>query len=235
MPDLGAGYRHWGPGVADWLERHLPAALVVLAGLANSLAPAGAADLSPAPVLPGPPPPAPVIARVPDTYDPYRWEVRFGGFLHGVGGVEQGTYDVAPELVLPRLPLGQAERWSVFVPRPHAGALLNLEGRTSAYYVGALWSFPLPYRFFAELFVDGAGHDGWQNNPPPGHAALGCQFLFHVGGSAGYSFDTHWNVTLTFDHLSNGKHVFGTQCDGMGANTPNPGLNNYGARVGYAF
>jgi len=42
-------------------------------------------------------------------------------------------------------------------------------------------------------------------------------------------------VTLTFDHLSNGTRVFGTRCGGLGSNTPNPGLNNYGVRLGYAF
>ena len=51
------------------------------------------ADLIPA--LP-PPAPAPYAAPAPvqpGLYDPYRMEVRFGGFLHGVGGNEKGTYD----------------------------------------------------------------------------------------------------------------------------------------------
>jgi hypothetical protein len=226
-----------GGGVTGWLEtRRLAGIAIALAASAISFA-AAAADL-----LPAPPPPSPGYAPAPvvaaplfSGYDPYRYEIRFGAFMHGVGGVEKGTYDLSPELVLPRLPFGQTEWWSVLVPRPHAGALLNLEGRTSAVFVGALWSFSLPYRFFAEAFVDGADHNGYQTNPPAGHASLGCPLLFHVGGSAGYSFDSHWNVTLTFDHLSNGKHVFGTECNGLGSNSPNPGLNNYGARLGYAF
>jgi lipid A 3-O-deacylase len=218
-------------------RRLLAGTAVAFAAIVISFA-AAAADLLPAPPPPSPgipPPPPPVVAPLPNGYDPYRYELRFGAFMHGVGGIEKGTYDLSPELILPRLPFGQNAWWSFLVPRPHAGALFNLEGRTSAVFFGALWSLPLPHRFFAEMFVDGADHNGYQINPPPGHAGLGCPLLFHVGGSGGYSFDQHWNVTFTFDHLSNGKHVFGTQCNGLGSNTPNPGLNNYGARLGYAF
>jgi hypothetical protein len=215
-----------------------------LAGIAIAFAaialsfPAAAADLLPAPppIPAAPPPAAPIVAApVYSGYDPYRYEIRFGAFMHGVGGVEKGTYDLSPELVLPRLPFGQAEWWSFLVPRPHAGALLNLEGKTSAIYVGALWSLPLPRRFFAELFLDGADHNGYQTNPPPGRAGLGCPFLFHAGGNLGYSFDPHWSVIFAFDHLSNGKHVFGVACNGLGTGTPNPGINDYGVRLGYAF
>ena len=225
--------------MTDRLEtRWLAGIAIALAAIAISFE-AAAADLLPAPPPPSPgapaPPPPIVAAPVSNGYDPYRYEIRFGAFAHGVGGVEKGTYDLSPELILPRLPFGQTEWWSILVPRPHAGALLNLEGRTSAVYVGALWSFPLPRRFFAEFFLDGADHNGYLTNPPPGRSSLGCPFLFHVGGSAGYSFDQHWNVTFTFDHLSNGKHVFGVECSGLGSNSPNPGLNNYGARLGYAF
>ncbi len=40
---------------------------------------------------------------------------------------------------------------------------------------------------------------------------------------------------FTFDHQSNGHDEFGTQCHGLGANTPNPGINDYGLRIGYSF
>jgi hypothetical protein len=196
------------------------------------------ADLLPAPPPPAPgayaaPPVAPPAA--PGFYDPYRIEVRLGGFLHGVGGNEKGTYDLNPELVFPRLPLFANQWWNVFVPRPHVGALANLEGRTSAFYAGALWSLPLPYRFFAELFVDGAIHNGVENNAAPGHSGLGCPALFHVGGSVGYAITEHWSAMLTFDHLSNGHVIFGVNCAGNVGPTHNPGLNNWGGKIGYAF
>jgi hypothetical protein len=191
------------------------------------------ADLTPAPapyIAPAAPPPLP-----PEFYNPYRYELRFGGFLHSVGGYEKGSFDLNPELVLPRLPLFQDRWWSVFVPRPHAGALVNLEGRTSAVYAGALWTLPLPYRTFFELFVDGAKHNGFDTNPPPGRAALGCPYLFHVGGSLGYAITEHWTVMATFDHLSNGHYIFGINCAGNAGPTSNPGQNDWGARIGYAF
>ena len=213
------------------------AAFAVMSTLELAHDPAFGADLLPAP--PGAPPyvapPAPPVPPAFGFYDPYRIEARFGGFLHGVGGKEKGTYDLNPELVLPRLPLGQNQWWSVFVPRPHAGALANLEGRTSAFYAGALWSFPLPYRTFFELFVDGAIHNGYQNNAPPGHSGLGCPALFHVGGSFGYAITEHWTAMITFDHLSDGHYIFGINCAGNVGPTPNPGLNNWGGKIGYAF
>lgn|GEM_PF-1022015 len=189
------------------------------------------ADLLPAP----PPYVAPPVQPAGFFYDPYRIEVRFGGFVHGAGGNEKGTYDLNPELVLPRLPLFQNQWWNVFVPRPHVGGLANLEGRTSSLYAGALWSFPLPYRTFFELFVDGAVHNGTAINALPGHASLGCPALFHVGGSLGYAITEHWSATVTFDHLSNGHEIFGINCAGNTGPTRNPGLNDWGGKIGYAF
>jgi hypothetical protein len=195
------------------------------------------ADLIPA----SPPAPPPYVAppappsSPPGFYDPYRIEVRFGGFLHGVGGAEKGTYDLNPELVLPRLPLFQNQWWNVFVPRPHVGLMANLEGRTSDVYAGALWSFPLPYRTFFELFVDGAIHNGVEYHALPGHSGLGCPALFHVGGSLGYAITEHWTAMVTFDHLSNGHYIFGINCAGNVGPTPNPGINNWGGKIGYAF
>ena len=203
-----------------------------------SLELAQGADLIPASPPPAPAPyaalPAPALVQ-PGLYDPYRMEVRFGGFLHGVGGNEKGTYDLSPEFVFARLPVFQSQWWNVFVPRPHLGANINLEGRTSAFYAGGLWSFPLPYRTFFELFVDGAIHNGAQTNALPGHSALGCPALFHVGGSLGYSITEHWTVMATFDHLSNGHYIFGINCAGNSGPTTNPGINNWGGKIGYAF
>jgi lipid A 3-O-deacylase len=231
MPATLRGY-----GVAELLHWRrllgLPAAaFAVMFGLEL----ANGADLLPAPPPPAPPPYAAPPVQPSVFYDPYRIEVRFGGFFHGVGGAEKGTYDLNPELILPRLPLFQNQWWNVFVPRPHVGGMVNLEGRTSDLYAGALWSFPLPYRTFFELFVDGAIHNGVENNPLPGHSGLGCPALFHVGGSFGYAITEHWRAMLTFDHLSNGHYIFGINCAGNIGPTPNPGVNNWGGKIGYAF
>jgi lipid A 3-O-deacylase len=220
----------------DW--RPLPGVPVVAFALVLSLELARGADLLPASQALAPPAAgaAPPLSRPPaEFYDPGRMEFRLGAFLHGIGGTERGTYDLNPEFVLPRLPVFSNQWWNAVVPRPHVGAHANLEGRTSFVYGGALWTFPLPYRTFFEFFVDGALHNGVESNPLPGHAGLGCPALFHVGGSLGYAITEHWSAMVTFDHMSNGHSVFGTQCAGNPGGTPNPGLNNWGGRIGYAF
>jgi hypothetical protein len=160
--------------------------------------------------------------------DPYRPEVRFGGFAHGFGSVEKNTIDLNGEFVLPRLPFGQGEWWSFLVPRPQVGIMANLDNRTSYVYGGALWTVPLWYGFFWEAFLGAAVHNGslsgtWN------HVATGCQPLFHVGGSLGYTVTRNLNVMVTVDHVSNGNEVFGIDC------SRNQGLNNVGLRLGYAF
>jgi len=178
--------------------------------------------------------PAPVDSS--SELNPERYEIRFGAFAHGVGSPEKGTVDVNPEIVFPRLPLGESNWWNVFLPRPHVGGLINLDGRTSSVYAGALWTFPLPARFFAELFLDGDKHDGYLTSAPAGHSDLGCPYLFHAGGSVGYNLSPQWSLMFTFDHQSNGRGVFGTECDGLSASqTPNQGINDYGLRFGYRF
>ena len=203
-------------------------ALVVMLAMMGALGSANSADLPS--TTPSPPDAAPA-----PSFDPQNFELRFGAFAHGVGGAERGTYDLNPEVVFPGLPFGQGQWWSALIPRAHIGGLINLEGRTSAAYAGGLWTIPLPYRFFAELFIDGDKHDGYLADPPPGRSGLGCPYLFHAGGSLGYRVSAHWSVMFTFDHQSNGHGVFGTECDGMGSYTHNPGINDYGLRAGYAF
>ena len=217
------------PGLAELLPL---GRAIVAAAMVGALSPgwARAADLAPASA------PSPyVVPAAPDAYDPYRYELRLGGFFHSVGGYEKGTYDLGPELVFPRLPFYQSDWWAIFIPRPHVGALINLDGRTSAVYAGALWSFPITSRTFFELFLDGAAHNGYDNNAPLGRTSFGCAALFHLGGSLGYAITEHWTAMVTFDHLSNGHGIFDTTCPGNSDSTPNPGQNDWGAKIGYAF
>ena len=180
-------------------------------------------------VLAAPPPPAAAAVMVPELYDPTRWEVRFGGFAHGVGSVESGTWDINGEIVVGsffgRAPLGV---WSPLIPRLHAGVNGNVNGRTSVIYAGLLWTVPVTNNLFVEVFLDGAAHNGSLVGSPT-QVALGCEAQFHVGGSVGYRFNPQWSVMFTFDHLSNGAGLGISNCG------RNQGLNNYGARIGYTF
>jgi lipid A 3-O-deacylase len=105
-----------------------------------------------------------------------------------------------------------------------SGGSLSLSGKTSALYAGALWRFPVIVRVFVEGFFGDAVHNGSLDDSR-GTNALGCNPLFHVGGSVGYQLTDCWSVIGTFDHLSNGKTVFGTDC------ARNVGVNNYGLRA----
>lgn len=164
-----------------------------------------------------------------------RFEARFGVFAHGVGSVERNTVDINGEIVSPRLLPGVAGFWSYFVPRAHLGASGNLSGRTSFAYAGLVWTFPVFDRFFFEPYVGPAVHNG-SLTPTQTLAGLGCPALFHAGANAGYRFDANWSVMFTFEHLSNGKTLFGINCGtNQGSRGSNQGLNNYGVRVGYAF
>ena len=212
-----------------WPVRAARWAFVLLA-VALASQPLGAADLGRS--LPTTPY-VPAAALLVDPAD--RLEARFGVFAHGVGSVEQGTVDVNGEIVSPRLVPGVAGFWSAFVPRVHFGASGNLSNRTSIAYTGLLWTFPVFERFFVEPFVGPAVHNG-SLTPTQALAGLGCPALFHAGANAGYRFDGHWSVMFTFEHLSNGKSLFGVNCGtNQGLRGSNQGLNNYGVRLGYAF
>jgi lipid A 3-O-deacylase len=155
------------------------------------------------------------------------WEFRAGAFAHGVGSAEAGTVDLNAELISPKLIAGTGF-WSYLVPHLHVGGMLNLSGKTSSLYAGGLWRFPVIDRVFVEGFFGGAVHNGFLDDAP-GRNALGCNPLFHVGGSVGYQVTERWSAIFTFDHLSNGRDVFGTNCE------RNVGVNNYGFRLGYSF
>jgi lipid A 3-O-deacylase len=176
------------------------------------------------------PVPAPVPVVVPATSWWSGTELRAGAFAHGVGSVERNTVDANVELVLPSLFSDKQSWWLLLVPRPYVGGMINASGLTSSVRGGALWHFPLWGGFFAEGFFGGAyAPNGSINGDNIRHAGLGSRTLFNAGGSIGYQFNEHWSLLATFDHLSNGKTIFGT-----GFNK-NQGLNDYGLQLSYIF
>jgi hypothetical protein len=148
---------------------------------------------------------------------------------HGLGSVESGTVDLTADLLTPRLWRVAPAWWDFMIPRVRLGGAVNLNGRTSAAYADALFSLPLWDRWFIEGFVGPSVHNGKIHGDAIKYANLGCRALFHGGGSVGFVPIPRWNVTFTFEHLSNGNTLFGTGCP------YNQGLNNYGAKIGYSF
>jgi lipid A 3-O-deacylase len=158
-------------------------------------------------------------------YRPDRWELRPGGFAHGVGSIEQsGGYDFGLDIVVPRLFMFDSLH-EFFSPRIHFGGMANFAGRTSYAYAGFLHTFNLTQRLFIEGFYGVALHNGSATGDAT-HSALGCKpLLIHSGGNLGFRFTQNWSVMVTLDHLSHG-HLCSDR---------NQGVNNYGARIGYTF
>lgn len=197
-------------------------------------------DGLPPPTSPAPPAPAGVTPLYPFdaqplSYDPRdQFELRFGGYFHGVGSTERDTYDITASVVTPRPNFGLNEYWNNFIPRFQIGGNVNLEGRTSIAYADFVYTLTITKWLLFEPYIGGAIHNG-SLVPTPTLNGLGCPLLFHVGVSFGVPITEHWRIWGTFEHLSNGNE-FGVDC---GTNTPgegrNQGLNNYGIRIGYGF
>jgi len=161
-------------------------------------------------------------------FDTNRFEVRGGIFAHGVGSVEQNTYDLNVELLTPRvLPFGAGQWWSLLVPRFQIGGFLNMSDRTSALYGGALWTFPIYAGLFSELSAGGAVNNGSVDGTAT-RSALGCQGAFNLAASLGYHFNSSWSLVGTWNHMSNGNAIF-DDCP------HNKGVNDIGLKAGYAF
>jgi lipid A 3-O-deacylase len=210
------------------------AAAAFLAAVAS----AHSADMPPADAAAAPPPPAPPAVytpAAPQTPAPGdSFEARFGAFYHGVGSVEQNTYDLSGALVSPRLNFGLQGYWAYLLPRFDVGGSYNTGGRTSFAYVDMLLTLPITSWLFFEPFLGGAVHNG-SLTPTPTFSGLGCPLLFHAGWSFGFPITEHWSALATFEHLSNGKGIFGTNCGTNQVAGTNQGLNNYGIRIGYSF
>ena len=198
--------------------------------------PAQCADLPAAPQTPLTP-----AANLPATIDDTQvtpgsqFEARLCAFNHGVGSGEGNTWDLSGAVLTPRLNFGVPGYWAYLLPRFEVGGSANLSGRTSFVYVDMLATLPITRWLFIEPFVGGAVHDGSLSGSPT-MSDLGCRALFHVGASVGVPITQNWSVIGTFEHLSNGKGIFGTNCgtNQTGIGNGNDGLNNYGLRVGYA-
>ena len=140
-----------------------------------------------------------------------------------------GTVDLTADVLTPRLWRGPLVWWDFLIPRLRFGGAVNLDRRTSFVYADALFSVPLWDRWFVEAFVGPSVHNGKRVGDFVKFASLGCNPLFHAGGSVGFVPLPRWSIVATFEHLSNGNSLFGINCD------KNQGLNNYGVKIGYSF
>lgn len=96
-------------------------------------------------------------------------------------------------------------------PRAAIGASVNTIGKTSMVNVGMHWQAALhsdlvgPQDGHSATFSFGASvQDGKLGNTGPGWSALGSRVLFHLSAELGYPFGEHYNLSVYFEHASNG-------------------------------
>jgi hypothetical protein len=203
-------------GVYDRHHRALWLAMVwcVLALIALTPLPSAADELPPVAA------PAPIWAQ---------YEFRMGALYHGAGFLgpttEAGGVDLNLEVLSPRLGLGQGTPWAFLSPRLMAGGTLNFGGETSIGYAGFAWTWDITRNWYIEPTFGGAVHNGQLDVPASsGHLSLGCHELFRPSLSSGYRLNERWSVILTWEHISNANLC-----------SRNAGLNNLGAKIGFAF
>jgi len=109
-------------------------------------------------------------------------------------------------------------------PRLNAGAMVSVEGRTSYGFAGVNWRVPIWDRFFAEAEFGGALNDS-ARRIEPGRTDLGCPLTFRESGGLGYQITSNIDVVASVEHVSHAS-LCGKE---------NPGLTNFGLRIGYRF
>ena len=168
-------------------------------------------------------------------------EARLGVAAHGLDfnggeGAPEGGANVSAEILFKSPKIFRY----ILEPRPFVHGSLNTQGDTSFYGVGLAWEqHVFRDRFFGEVDLGVARHDGVIDLPPPGdprfediagnRALLGARYLFRASIGAGYKLSDRWRAQIFYEHLSNGQILNGDATD------RNQGLDNIGVRIGYRF
>ena len=169
--------------------------------------------------------PADVIAPA-YTFSPIQ-EVRFGAYAHNVIHDEGAPVDVSFETLSSPLAFpGPSNPWVswFFDPRINLGAMINTGGKTSYGFTGLTWRIPL----YGPLYFEGE-FGGAVNNSPhattPDRVDMGCVFTFRESGGFGVQLSSNVDLIFSVEHVSHA-----TFCTHI-----NPGITDFGFRVGYKF
>jgi lipid A 3-O-deacylase len=197
-----------------------------LACAALASAAASAADLSSATSAE----PAPQLAS-------YSWqpvnEIRLGAFAHNPIHDENAPVDVSIEALSSPLAFpGYNNPWIAgnpwvswfFDPRLNIGGMINIGGKTSYAFGGFTWRIPIYGKFFFEGELGGAVNNAVRR-PTYGRVDMGCAATFRESGGFGYQFNENWDLIASVEHVSHANFCSKT----------NPGLTQFGVRVGYKF
>ena len=109
-------------------------------------------------------------------------------------------------------------------PRPSIGISINNKNDTSQFYTGLNWDVRFVDRLFFSVGLGGAVHNGELQSSDPERQRLGSRALFRAAIAAGINFNQRMNVSVLFDHVSNGRLAY-----------PNNGLEKLGIQFGYTY
>ena len=151
--------------------------------------------------------------------------IRAGVLKHDVDNLWSGTrkeggVDLNAEIIFNR-PSFSSLSGNV---RPNLGASINSQGDTSKIYGGILWELGMKSGIFLNLGIGAAVHNGELDTNQEDKKSLGSRLLFRVPIELGYPLSKHHQISVLFDHVSNGFLV-----------DPNEGLDTLGLRYGYRF
>ncbi len=192
------------------------AALVAVVALAEAV-PASAGDLDPA--LFDPTPANPGFSLVD--------ELRLGAFDHNFVNDEGSPFDVSFEALSSPLRLYASANPVVsgfLNPRLAFGAMINTGGRTSYAFTTLNWRIPIYSSFFFEGEFGGAANDSPREREPD-RVNIGCPVTFRESGGFGYQLTANVDVVANVEHVSHAD-----LCGKV-----NPGITDFGVRIGYKF
>jgi hypothetical protein len=147
------------------------------------------------------------------------------GVLGGDLWSENGTGNIHAEVLFAK-PFTPADLFaSYFVPRPHIGSSLNLNGATSVAFAGLTWNIDMTPQIFIEASLGGAVHNRHGDDPiRAAQATPGCSPSFRETASVGYRISERLSFTATVERFDN-----------AGLCAENRSITNIGARIGYSF
>jgi lipid A 3-O-deacylase len=154
-------------------------------------------------------------------------EIKLGGAFYDFGPAtshDEDGFVVNGEVLLP-----SPEFLSrIGSPRPYFGADVAFveNGTTPVHvaYAGLNWQAHWSQRFYTSASLGGSYNTADLNNPSPNHWGIGCNWLFHIGLSAGFDVTERVSVEAFANHYSNANQCFS-----------NGGLESSGLRVGLKF
>jgi hypothetical protein len=154
-------------------------------------------------------------------------ELRVGAFAHNLVHNENAPVDLSFETI--SSPIGLANFSNPYVnwffnPRVNFGAMINVEGKTSYGFGGFNWRAPIYGPVFFEGEFGGAVNDGVRS-VTVNRVDLGCAVTFRESGGFGVQLNPKFDVILSVEHISHAG-LCGKQ---------NPGITDFGVRVGYKF